>query len=83
MPKLEFPVAQEHFDETFKLDTLPDFFECAGCMSIYPDILECPKCSAHACQACVDSYSAAPKKAKAAEFPTAPHFKCLLCNNIT
>lgn len=82
MPKAEFPVSIANFDQAFTLPEFPDYYECQACMSLIPDILECPSCSAKACRTCSATHTEKHKTQKPADFPNPTYSKCLLCNKI-
>ena len=82
MPQNIFPVTLANFDQAFKLPEFPEYYECQACMSIIPDILECPDCSGKACKECADTHAAKHRQQKPGDFPGPTYSKCLLCNKI-
>ena len=53
----EYRVKRSDIYEDSRLGIQPEYFECPICMLMLPDILECPKCAARACDDCLVQFA--------------------------
>ena len=53
----EYRVKRSDIFEDTRLGIQPEYFECPICMLMLPDILECPKCAARACDDCLVQFA--------------------------
>ena len=51
--QVSYKVKQEDFYSDSRLGIQSEYFECPICMLMLPNILECPKCWARACDNCL------------------------------
>ncbi len=54
--KVAYRVKKTDFFEDSRLGIQSEYFECPICMLMIPNILECPKCAARACDDCLMSF---------------------------
>ncbi len=54
--KVAYRVKKSDFFEDSRLGIQSEYFECPICMLMIPNILECPKCAARACDDCLLSF---------------------------
>ena len=57
-PDSQYRVRKEDFHADARLGIQSEYFECPICMLMIPNILECPKCWARACDDCLVQFAA-------------------------
>lgn len=68
----------QDLDTNYKLEALPEDFECQICMTVKEDMLECTKCSQGACRDCLADFTTRSKKGNVAQ----NKFECSICHNV-
>ena len=72
------PLTDMDIDEAYKLEALPDDFECPLCMMVKAEIFECSKCNQGACKDCLSDFTSRNGKGNVAQHV----FECTICHNI-
>jgi hypothetical protein len=72
------PLTEMDLDDDYKLEALPDDFECPLCFMVKAEIFECEKCSSGACKECLSDFTSRSGKGNVSQHI----FECTICHAV-